>query len=103
MPSYTTYVINNAEQTYANAYFEINYVNIYSNTKSNATSGSGSSSSASGTGATNTVGTRPSGSVASGAAAQSSRAAGAQRWEGLGLGWMIAVAAGVVGGVAMVL
>ncbi|KAI9636099.1 concanavalin A-like lectin/glucanase domain-containing protein [Dioszegia hungarica] len=95
---YTTYVINEPAQKYDNAYFEINYVNIYSSTKSNVT-GSSASSAASGTGAsrTQTVGTQQSGS----AAAQSSRAAGKKRWEGMGVGWVVGVAvAGVAGGVA---
>ncbi|WVQ79865.1 hypothetical protein IAT38_001965 [Cryptococcus sp. DSM 104549] len=39
---YTTFVINDAAATYANAYYEINYINVYS------TSGGSSSSSASG-------------------------------------------------------
>lgn len=96
--SYTTYVINEPAQKYDNAYFEINYVNIYSSTKSNVTRSSASSA-ASGTGAsrTQTVGTQQSGS----AAAQSSRAAGKKRWEGMGVGWVVGVAvAGVAGGVA---
>ncbi|ORX35900.1 concanavalin A-like lectin/glucanase domain-containing protein [Kockovaella imperatae] len=53
---YTTYVINNASTTYANAYFEINYLNVYST----STSGSSSSgSSASGASSTITAGVSP--------------------------------------------
>lgn len=96
--SYTTYVINEAQQKYANAYFEINYVNIYSSTKSNVSSSASASSSG-----TQTVGTRASGSAVSGAAASSSRAAGSKRWEGPSLGWLGGVAAGLFAGVAMVL
>lgn len=35
--SYTTYVINNASTTYAQAYFEINYINVYSSNPSTFT------------------------------------------------------------------
>lgn len=35
--SYTTYVINNASTTYAQAYFEINYINVYSSNPSTVT------------------------------------------------------------------
>ncbi|WWC59736.1 uncharacterized protein I303_102298 [Kwoniella dejecticola CBS 10117] len=31
---YTTYVINDASQTYANAYFELNYINVYTTNSS---------------------------------------------------------------------
>lgn len=34
---YTTYVINDASETYANAFFELNYINIYSNASSTGT------------------------------------------------------------------
>ncbi|WVQ92796.1 hypothetical protein IAS59_006612 [Cryptococcus gattii] len=34
---YTTYVINNASTTYAQAYFEINYINVYSSNPSTVT------------------------------------------------------------------
>jgi hypothetical protein len=56
--SYTTYVINDAGSTYSNAYFELNYINVFS---SSASSPSTSSSSAktSGTGATTTISTGP--------------------------------------------
>lgn len=53
--SYTTYVINDAGSTYANAYFELNYINVFS---SSATTTS-SSAKASGTGATTTISTGP--------------------------------------------
>lgn len=35
--SYTTYVINDGSTTYAQAYFEINYVNVYSSNPSSVT------------------------------------------------------------------
>lgn len=94
-------MINDAAATYANAYFEINYVNVYSS--SSSTSGSsttGSNSSAS------TAGTRASGtgvSASGSGAAQTSRAAGYKRWEGTGAAWVGAALLGVVGGVAMIL
>ena len=53
--SYTTYVINDAGSTYANAYFELNYINVFS---SSATTTS-SSAKSSGTGATTTISTGP--------------------------------------------
>ncbi|OCF44784.1 endo-1,3(4)-beta-glucanase [Kwoniella heveanensis CBS 569] len=40
---YTTYVIDDASATYANAYFELNYINVYSTNSSGSASGSGSS------------------------------------------------------------
>jgi len=59
--SYTTYVINDASATYANAYFELNYINVFSSSSSASTSASSTSSSArsSGTGATTTISTGP--------------------------------------------
>lgn len=38
--SYTTYVINDGSTTYANAYFEINYLNVYSSSSSSNSSSS---------------------------------------------------------------
>jgi hypothetical protein len=40
---YTTYVINDQQSTYANAYFEINYINVYSSSSSSSASSSSSS------------------------------------------------------------
>ncbi|WRT64521.1 uncharacterized protein IL334_001453 [Kwoniella shivajii] len=51
---YTTYVIDDGSTTYANAYFELNYINIYAS--SSNSSGSGSATSPSGIGkATTTI------------------------------------------------
>lgn len=82
---YTTYVINDGSATYANAYFELNYINIFSSatsadssTPDTAASGSGTGSSASVTRSNAPTTTLTSGSTSrtSGAAAQSSGAAG---------------------------
>jgi hypothetical protein len=100
-PSYTTYVINDAETTYANAYFEINYINVYSNSTTsaaNSTSGSGASATK-----TNTIGASGTGS----ASASTSRSAGRsfKRWEGAGtgMGWVYIAGMAVLGGLVMVL
>jgi hypothetical protein len=53
--SYTTYVINDAGATYSNAYFELNYINVFSSSPSTTTS----SSKTSATGATTTISTGP--------------------------------------------
>lgn len=57
--SYTTYVIDDASTTYANAYFELNYINVFSNSTSSTPSSSSSSAKASGSGATTTISTGP--------------------------------------------
>jgi len=57
---YTTYVINEQEATYANAYWEINYVNVYSTSTKSAVSGStgnATSTITAGVGATSGAGT----------------------------------------------
>jgi len=59
MTSYTTYVIDDASTTYANAYFELNYINVFSTSNSSsstATTGTGGGSTSS---ATTTVSTGP--------------------------------------------
>ncbi|RSH92423.1 hypothetical protein EHS25_008838 [Saitozyma podzolica] len=98
---YTTYVINDAETTYANAYFEINYINVYSNSTTsaaNSTSGSGASATK-----TNTIGASGTGS----ASASTSKSAGRsfKRWEGAGtgMGWVYIAGMAVLGGLVMVL
>jgi hypothetical protein len=98
--SYTTYVINDAEATYANAYFEINYVNIYSSSSSSAANTSGAAGTASAT-KTATIGV--SGTAASGAASTTGKSAGVRRWEGAGMGWVGVVTLGVIGGVAVIM
>lgn len=102
-PSYTTYVINDAETTYANAYFEINYINVYSNsTTSAANSSSGSSSGTSAT-KTNTIGASGTGSAS--ASTSKSAARSFKSWEGAGtgMGWVYTAGMAVLGGLAMVL
>jgi hypothetical protein len=74
--SYTTYVINDAEQTYANAYFELNYINVYSTSSNSSSSSSGT---ASATGATTTVSTGPGSSTG----ASQSQNAGDKRYVGI--------------------
>ncbi|OWT36813.1 hypothetical protein C362_05550 [Cryptococcus neoformans Bt1] len=64
--SYTTYVINDGSTTYSQAYFEINYVNVYSSNPSSVTtiSPSGPSTSATSTTAsTSAAGTREGGAT----------------------------------------
>jgi hypothetical protein len=53
--SYTTYVINDAGSTYSNAYFELNYINVFSSSPSTTSS----SAKTSATGATTTISTGP--------------------------------------------
>lgn len=91
---YTTYVINDAAETYKNAYFELNYINVYS-TAVQASSGNGSSGdagSATGTGAS---------AGASGAA----KAGNARRalYMPVRLGWAGVLAGALATGVAFVL
>lgn len=57
--SYTTYVINDASATYSNAYFELNYINVFSSSSSASASTTSSSARSSGTGATTTISTGP--------------------------------------------
>jgi len=57
--SYTTYVINDASATYSNAYFELNYINVFSSSSSASASTTASSSRSSATGATTTISTGP--------------------------------------------
>jgi hypothetical protein len=95
MNSYTTYVIDDAAETYANAYFELNYINVFSTSSSSSSSsasvstttaaGGGSRSSA--TGATTTVSTGP------GVSQTPVRAGnGATSRAGAGLGGLIGIA-----------
>lgn len=57
--SYTTYVIDDAAATYANAYFELNYINVFSSSAATTISSSSSSARVSGTGVTTTISTGP--------------------------------------------
>ncbi|WVO18314.1 hypothetical protein L204_106029 [Cryptococcus depauperatus] len=64
---YTTYVINDAAQTYANAYFEINYINVYASSNpipDSSSSGSSGVSTVHGIDATTTLRAVPSGTTA---------------------------------------
>ncbi|KAL7419058.1 hypothetical protein Q5752_005894 [Cryptotrichosporon argae] len=95
---YTTYVINDQEATYANAYFEINYINVYSNStaSSNASEPSGAAS------ATTTE------TKAATASTARSTATGSGGRTALdvplaGLGWGGVLAAGVAVGIRLVL
>nr|XP_031860784.1 uncharacterized protein CI109_003828 [Kwoniella shandongensis]KAA5527856.1 hypothetical protein CI109_003828 [Kwoniella shandongensis] len=91
---YTTYVINDGSTTYANAYYELNYINIYS---SSSSSSSSSNSTASAT-TTLTAGVSgASGTAKSSASAASSGAAsGAIRQTAGGMG-AVALVLGVLG------
>lgn len=97
--SYTTYVINDQEATYANAYFELNYINVFStSTSGSASSGSNASTTGSTTSqkATTTISTGPGASNA--LASDSIRPnAGNKRFQGLAE----LTKGGVVGGLAM--
>jgi hypothetical protein len=98
MNSYTTYVIDDAAETYANAYFELNYINVFSTSSSSSSSASVSTTTAAGggarssaTGATTTVSTGP------GVSQTPVRAGnGATSRAGAGLGGLVAIA-GLVG------
>jgi hypothetical protein len=96
MKSYTTYVIDDAAATYANAYFELNYINVYS-TSSNSSSAAGSSSSSSTTGRpTTTVNSGP-GATVSGADEASARPNGGLRRNTRGeFAGLFALAAGML-------
>ena len=102
---YTTYVINDAEATYANAYFEINYFNVYSNS-TNTSASEGSTSGSGGTGGmTGTLTVGPSG-TASGKSSGSSGAGTARTartWEGAGVGLLAAVLVGGLAGLGVLL
>lgn len=92
---YTTYVINDASETYKNAYFELNYINVYS-TGVSADNSSDSSASTTGSG----------GAAASSGAASSGNSSGARRnldTPLARLGWAGAVAGAVAAGLAVVL
>lgn len=98
--SYTTYVINDQEATYANAYFELNYINVFSTSTSGSASGSGSNDSSTGSTtsqrATTTISTGPGASNA--LASDSIRPnAGNKRFRGLA----DVTKGGVVGGIVM--
>ncbi|KAK8847650.1 hypothetical protein IAR55_005509 [Kwoniella newhampshirensis] len=77
---YSTYVVNDASATYANAYFELNYINVFStnSSSSNATSPNGAAS------ATTTLSAGVSGS--SGSARPSTSASSAGRASTFGAG-----------------
>lgn len=104
--SYTTYVIDDASATYANAYFEINYLNIYSS--NGASSSPSSSASASGSARSNSPTTTISAGAGQSGASGASNPTGAgsrvhQQWDGAGLGWVAAIAGGLVMGLGMIL
>lgn len=89
---YTTYVINDASETYKNAYFELNYINIYSTAVEPGSSNSSSGSSgASGSG--------------SGGGAQATGTSGARRALDMPvrLGWAAGITAALGGALAFVL
>ena len=85
--SYTTYVINDASTTYANAYFEFNYVNVFSSSSSSSSNSSGASS-------TVTGGVSSSTSAKSAAHARWENARSMGSWAGVGVG-MVAVVLGM--------
>ena len=94
---YTTYVINDGSTTYANAYFEINYFNVYStNGTGSVASGSGSS------GASKTITAGVTGASAS-SAKTSGGGVPVAKWQGFGLGGIGAAIVGVVLGLGLVL
>ena len=66
---YTTYVINDASSTYANAYFELNYINVY------ATDGASSSSTSKSSSATRTNSNSPTTTITGGALTSSGASA----------------------------
>ena len=98
---YTQYVIDDASSTYAQAYFAINYIAVYSNSTavnlstSNAASSNGSSSLRPGS-----TGEQRSQAAA---ASSSSRSAGYITYTGPGVGVFAAVFAAVLAGSALVL
>jgi hypothetical protein len=59
MLRYTTYVINDGSATYANAYFELNYINVYSSSTETANPAAGGAIPGSGTTTTSTSATSP--------------------------------------------
>ncbi|GMK58304.1 hypothetical protein CspeluHIS016_0503360 [Cutaneotrichosporon spelunceum] len=89
---YTTYVINDASETYKNAYFELNYINIYS-TAVEASSTSSNSSSGSSSGSASDSAAKPTGT------------SGARRALDMPvrLGWAAGLAAALGGALAFVL
>lgn len=98
LDSYTTYVIDDAEATYASAYFELNYINVFSTSTSGGGGGGGGSSSTNPS-ATTTVSSGPgsSSSGASGADNSPNAALSNKRFRGVaGL-----TMGGVVGGLAV--
>ncbi|ORY30224.1 concanavalin A-like lectin/glucanase domain-containing protein [Naematelia encephala] len=103
---YTTYVINDQQATYANAYFEINYVAVYqaSNASTSSTSGSSAAtSSVSGSsGATGTITAGAGSASASSSQTSTGAASGAFRlWMGDGATWAVLVGAGLLAGMGL--
>jgi hypothetical protein len=94
---YTTYVINDASETYKNAYFELNYINIYS-TAAPIDVGTGGSNSSSGSDG----GSGAANPTASGAAKPTSRARRALDMP-LRFGWAAGITAALGGALAFVL
>ncbi|WVQ79842.1 hypothetical protein IAT38_001942 [Cryptococcus sp. DSM 104549] len=80
---YTTYVINDASATYAQAYYEINYINVYS-ANSTATAGSNTTAPNGAASASTTVTAGVTGTSASGAASSGNT-------SGAGVGWRMEV------------
>ncbi|BEI85927.1 hypothetical protein CcaverHIS002_0602140 [Cutaneotrichosporon cavernicola] len=91
---YTTYVINDASETYKNAYFELNYINIYSTAVEPSTTNS-SSGSASGSAS----------GAATGGGAKTTSTAGARRALDMPirLGWAAGLTAVLGGALAFIL
>lgn len=108
--SYTTYVIDDAGATYANAYFEINYINIFSSasatesTTPDVTGSSGSGAGASGASRSNSPTTTLSGGAGTSASAGASQPSGGASvgasvgWTGMGVAVM-----GVLAGLGVAL
>lgn len=99
---YTTYVINDASETYKNAYFELNYVNVYSTAVEPSANGGSGDASASGS---------ATGSAASGASTGGSGSTGGAKPSDarraldmpIRLGWAGGVTAALAAGLAFVL
>ena len=98
-------MIDDASATYANAYFEINYINVfYTSQAVNSCTGQ-STSGASGASGTSTLPAGATGDQSGNAAASASnsRAAGYLQYDGPGVGPLWAVVAAAVVGVATVI
>ncbi|KAK1921820.1 concanavalin A-like lectin/glucanase domain-containing protein [Papiliotrema laurentii] len=95
---YTTYVINQGDN-YSTAYFELNYINVYS---SASTSGANATTSTSGTSASRSASPTTTLSAGAGASAAQSSGAAVREVEGLrGVQWALAAVGGVGLGMLM--